>query len=209
MGEYTDAIERINIELSIENKLELLAELDAHLATPFALGKTDDAELDRMPRDEVVGDRVEQATELLAYTRARWSYLLTHLDTPLAEALPELSRLGLTHLTSEFDRRAPHGACRACSTCCRTTRSACRGRPKCGRRWNGSSPARRSRPCSPSARRSTGACCAGGCSSRCTCTPATATCTPTSRSTPTTTRCCSGRTRRSRASCRSRATSTA
>ncbi len=29
MGEYTDAIERINIELSIENKLELLAELDA------------------------------------------------------------------------------------------------------------------------------------------------------------------------------------
>ena len=32
MGEYTDAIERINIELSIENKLELLAELDAYLA---------------------------------------------------------------------------------------------------------------------------------------------------------------------------------
>jgi len=106
MGEYTDAIERINIELSIENKLELLAELDAHLATPFALGKTDDAELDRMPRDEAIGDRVEQATELLAYTRARWSYLLAHFDTPLAEALPELSRLGLTHLTSEFDRRA-------------------------------------------------------------------------------------------------------
>ena len=106
MGEYTDAIERINIELSIENKLELLAELDAHLVTPFPLGKAEDAELDRMPRDEVVGDRVEQATELLAYTRARWSYLLMHLDTPLAEALPELSRLGLTHLTSEFDRRA-------------------------------------------------------------------------------------------------------
>ncbi len=106
MGEYTDAIERINIELSIENKLELLAELDAYLATPFALGKTDDAELDRTPRDEVVGDRLEQATELLAYTRARWSYLLAHFDTPLAEALPELARLGLTHLTSEFDRRA-------------------------------------------------------------------------------------------------------
>ena len=33
-------------------------------------------------------------------------------------------------------------------------------------------------------------CCAAACSSRCTCTPATATCTPTSRSTPTTTRCC-------------------
>ncbi|HEX5639459.1 MAG TPA: DUF3683 domain-containing protein [Burkholderiaceae bacterium] len=110
MGEYTDAIERINIELSIENKLELLAELDGYLASPFPLGKTDDVELDRLSRDEVVGDRVEQARELLAYTHARWSYLLTQLDTPLAEALPELSRLGLTHLTSahlpnDSDRR--------------------------------------------------------------------------------------------------------
>jgi FAD/FMN-containing dehydrogenase len=34
MGEYTDAIERINIEMSIENKLELLAELDRYLASP-------------------------------------------------------------------------------------------------------------------------------------------------------------------------------
>jgi FAD/FMN-containing dehydrogenase/Fe-S oxidoreductase len=106
MGEYTDAIERINIELSIENKLELLAELDRYLASPFPLGKTDDVELDRLSRDELVGDRAGQARELLAYTHARWSYLLTHLDTPLAEALPELSRLGLTHLTSEFDRRS-------------------------------------------------------------------------------------------------------
>jgi FAD/FMN-containing dehydrogenase/Fe-S oxidoreductase len=105
MGEYTDAIERLNIEMSIENKLELLAELDAYLASPFPLGSTDDAELDRLPRDEIVGDRAEQARELIAYTHARWSYLLAHLDTPLADALPELSRLGLTHLTSEFDRR--------------------------------------------------------------------------------------------------------
>ena len=43
MGEYTDAIERLNIELSIENKLELLDVLDAYLASPFALGKSDDA----------------------------------------------------------------------------------------------------------------------------------------------------------------------
>jgi FAD/FMN-containing dehydrogenase/Fe-S oxidoreductase len=105
MGEYTDAIERINIELSTENKLELLAELDAYIASPFPLGKTDDIELDRLPRDEAVGDRAEQARELLAYTHARWSYLLTHLDTPLVDALPELSRLGLTHLAGELDRR--------------------------------------------------------------------------------------------------------
>ena len=105
MGEYTDAIERINIELSIENKLELLAELDAFLASPFPLGKTGDVEFDRLSRDEIVGDRAEQARELLAYTHARWTYLLTHLDTSLAAAASELSRLGLTHLTTEFDRR--------------------------------------------------------------------------------------------------------
>ena len=84
MGEYTDAIERINIELSIENKLELLDALDGYLASPFAIGKTDDVEIDRLPRSEILGDRVEQARELIAYTRRRWQWLLTHFDAPLA-----------------------------------------------------------------------------------------------------------------------------
>ncbi len=53
--------------------------------TPFALGKTGDAEFDRLPRDEILGDRAGQARELLAYTRERWRYLLTHLDAPLAQ----------------------------------------------------------------------------------------------------------------------------
>ena len=104
MGEYTDAIERINIELSLQNKLELLDELARYFDTTFALGKTGDAEFDRLPRNEIIGDRLGEARELLAYTRERWQYLLNHLDTPLAQARPELSRLGLTHLASEFER---------------------------------------------------------------------------------------------------------
>src|SRR4029453_6107195 len=68
MGEYTDAIERINIELSFENKLELLDQLDAYLAGPFTLGKTDDVEIDRLPRAEILGDRVEQALEFVSST---------------------------------------------------------------------------------------------------------------------------------------------
>ena len=91
MGEYTDAIERLNIELSIENKLELVDALRDYMASPFTLGKTDDAELDRLPRSEILGDRVEQALELLAYIRQRWHWLLTHFDAPVAAALPELS----------------------------------------------------------------------------------------------------------------------
>ena len=34
MGEYTDAIERINIEFSIANKLKLIDELDARASPP-------------------------------------------------------------------------------------------------------------------------------------------------------------------------------
>jgi len=105
MGEYTDAIERINIELSLENKLELVDELARYFDTSFALGKTGDAEFDRLPRDEIIGDRLGEARELLAYTAERWRYLLNHFDTPLAEARPEVSRLGLGHLAGEFDRR--------------------------------------------------------------------------------------------------------
>ncbi|HVG04155.1 MAG TPA: FAD-binding and (Fe-S)-binding domain-containing protein, partial [Burkholderiaceae bacterium] len=106
MGEYTDAIERINIELSLENKLELLDELVRYFDTSFALGKTGDAEFDRLPRAEIIGDRLGEARELLAYTGERWHYLLNHLDTALTGSRAELSRLGLTHLVGEVERRA-------------------------------------------------------------------------------------------------------
>jgi FAD/FMN-containing dehydrogenase/Fe-S oxidoreductase len=98
MGDYTDAIERINIELSIKNKLALLDAIEAFLATEFPLGKTGDVEFDRLPREEIIGDRVEQARELIAFTRERWTYLLEHFDTPLAQAAAALARLGITHV---------------------------------------------------------------------------------------------------------------
>jgi FAD/FMN-containing dehydrogenase/Fe-S oxidoreductase len=86
LGEYTDAIERINIELSIRNKLALLDALEAFFATPFALGKTGDVEFDRLPRDEILGDRVEQARELIERTRTRWTWLLENFDTVESDA---------------------------------------------------------------------------------------------------------------------------
>src|SRR5678816_550786 len=78
MGDYTDAIERINIELSFKNKLRLLDELQEYLAGELQL-------------DEPSGERKAEAQQVLAETRARWAYLVEHLDTPLVEALPRLA----------------------------------------------------------------------------------------------------------------------
>ncbi len=55
LGEYTDAIERINIEYSLANKLQLLDALEAYLLGEPKLGKTGDADIDRMPRARSAG----------------------------------------------------------------------------------------------------------------------------------------------------------
>jgi FAD/FMN-containing dehydrogenase/Fe-S oxidoreductase len=95
MGEYTDAIERINIELSIKNKLAMVAALDEYLCSDVPVGKSGDAEVDKLPKTDILGDRIEQALALLDQTQARWQYLLDHMDTPLAQALDPLQQLGL------------------------------------------------------------------------------------------------------------------
>ncbi|MDR3322677.1 MAG: DUF3683 domain-containing protein, partial [Zoogloeaceae bacterium] len=82
MGEYCDGIERINIELSISNKLALCDALADFLRgdLPVNVG---DTELDKIV---LIGERREQAEEHVAAVRARWQWLLDHLDLPLAEA---------------------------------------------------------------------------------------------------------------------------
>lgn len=104
MGEYTDHIERINIELSTSNKLKLLGELDAYLCTPLPVGKIDDADIETT-RAEVLAERTRQAIELIAATRQRWQWLLDNLDLPLGEALPQLDGLGLGELRATLTQR--------------------------------------------------------------------------------------------------------
>src|SRR5690606_13162778 len=97
MGEYTDHIERINIELSTRNKLKLLDALDAFLAAPLPVGKAEDAE-DEATRAEALAERTRQAIDVLAGVRRRWQWLLDNLDLPVQQALPDLSGLGMTPL---------------------------------------------------------------------------------------------------------------
>ena len=80
MGEYTDGIERINIELSLKNKLQVLDGLETFLKkSALPLGKTDEEY--EIPTAEILGDRVQQALELIAKVRTRWSDWLTQMDT--------------------------------------------------------------------------------------------------------------------------------
>jgi FAD/FMN-containing dehydrogenase/Fe-S oxidoreductase len=106
MGEYTDGIERINIKLSIKNKLQLADQLREFFAAGnLPVGKSDDAAGESIDAEEMLGDRVQQAQDVLAATHARWSWVLAGLDQPLAGATEKLYGLGLEHLKVEFDAR--------------------------------------------------------------------------------------------------------
>ncbi len=106
MGEYTDGIERINIELSIQNKLACVRALQDFVTRGnLPLGKSEDAEGDDIPAAELLEDRVSQATQLLNEVSARWTYILEHLDQPLSDSRTELVRLGLDKLDFVFEQR--------------------------------------------------------------------------------------------------------
>jgi len=85
MGEYTEGIERINIELSLRNKLELVDHLETFFTQGrLPLGKGDDA--GEIPSAELLEDRVQQALALLREVRALWRFWLEHLDVVQADS---------------------------------------------------------------------------------------------------------------------------
>ncbi|MDE2159595.1 MAG: FAD-binding oxidoreductase, partial [Burkholderiales bacterium] len=85
MGEYTEGIERINVELSLRNKLELVDALQAFFGRGnLPLGKSDDA--GEIPSAELLEDRVQQAQALLAEVRGQWQHWLDQLDVVQAGA---------------------------------------------------------------------------------------------------------------------------
>ncbi|KAA1003861.1 DUF3683 domain-containing protein [Paraburkholderia panacisoli] len=105
MGEYTDGIERINIELSIKNKLQLVDALEAFFkGGKLPLGKSDDA--NEIPSAELLEDRVQQALDLLARVRTRWEFLRDKLDLSVREAQHYLVGLGYEALAEKFADRA-------------------------------------------------------------------------------------------------------
>ena len=82
MGDYCDGIERINIELSLHNKLKLLDALDEFFAGELPLYYQDDKQLGDK---ELLGNRAHEAKQLLTQVRTRWQWLRDNLDAPLAD----------------------------------------------------------------------------------------------------------------------------
>ncbi len=106
MGEYTDEIERINIELSIRNKLKLVDRLAEFFDSgDLPVGKSEDAEGEKLSREEILGDRAAQALELLDAVRARWNWILNNMDLRLADTLGEFARIGLGQLLQGLQER--------------------------------------------------------------------------------------------------------
>ncbi|MDR1463466.1 MAG: DUF3683 domain-containing protein [Azoarcus sp.] len=100
MGDYCDGIERINIELSIRNKLDLCGALTEFLSGALPLDQGDA----NLTSEELIGDRRDAALAYVETVRKRWQWLLENLDLPLAEAEKAFDLLGIN--ASELSNRA-------------------------------------------------------------------------------------------------------
>ncbi len=96
LADYTNAVERLNVEYSIANKLRLADRLEEFLAGKLPVETDGEA----IAREDVLGDRPAQALELVRFVKARWSYLLRNLDRRLGEVRGDLEGIGLAPLVA-------------------------------------------------------------------------------------------------------------
>ena len=90
LGDYTDGIERINIEFSIASKLKLAAALAEFLA-----GEMPTHADSKVDRDALFADRPQRARELVERTTGRWKYILANLDRLAGQVRTDLEGLGM------------------------------------------------------------------------------------------------------------------
>ncbi len=104
MGDYCDAIERINIELSLENKLEICDAIEQFLMNerlPVA-----QADGETAPPPEWIEEKRAQALELVRDVKRRWQWLYDSLDLPLAEAEAHFAAYGIE--AGPYQNNAPN-----------------------------------------------------------------------------------------------------
>ena len=111
LADYSDGIERINIELSTRNKLKLLDALEEFIAGDLPLLRDDEAP----PDAELLVTRRETALALLRDSRKRWQWLLDNLDasvdSPEFQVLSSVVGCGeerTASIASDAVRSSPH-----------------------------------------------------------------------------------------------------
>jgi len=80
LGDYSDGIERINIDLSIRNKLKLIDALKVFMQGELPLQADEEGNADL----NMVKTKQTMALALLDDLRTRWSFVLDHLDEPVS-----------------------------------------------------------------------------------------------------------------------------
>ena len=92
MGDYCDGIERINVELSLRNKLRLCEALSRFLQGDLPVRTYEDS----INKTELIGDRRGLALDAVALVQRRWQWLYDNLDLPLAQAAAAFEGQGIT-----------------------------------------------------------------------------------------------------------------
>lgn len=85
LNEYNVEIERINIEMSIKNKLEILDSICDYFADTIKEFKQEDDFEDSKGPASYFGDKVEGTRAHLNQVRSRWTKILANLDSPALE----------------------------------------------------------------------------------------------------------------------------
>jgi len=95
LAEYSDFVERQNIELSIDNKIEALHRIQGFLAEARAQAKGDRLEKARIGAgdDVYLVEKIDRALRLVERVRERWHRFLRGLDRPAREQADLLAGL--------------------------------------------------------------------------------------------------------------------
>jgi FAD/FMN-containing dehydrogenase/Fe-S oxidoreductase len=94
LGDYSDGIERINIELSINNKLKLVDALELFLQGDLPLYEDDDTQVDQ----ELLVAKKAQSLKLIQDVKAHWLKVLNSLDLPTSSLGQDFANLAVENV---------------------------------------------------------------------------------------------------------------
>jgi FAD/FMN-containing dehydrogenase/Fe-S oxidoreductase len=94
LGDYSDGIERINIELSINNKLKLVDALESFLQGDLPLYEDDDTQVDQ----ELLLAKKTQSLKLIQDVKAHWLKVLSSLDLPTSSLGQDFANLAVENV---------------------------------------------------------------------------------------------------------------